>query len=151
MIVLKKTNSEDKDFIALVINLDRELAERDGDDHAFYAQFNKIDKIKYTIVAYNNNMPVGIGAIKEYQTEIMEVKRMFVLPAFRGSGIASQILQKLELWAKELNYKKCILETGIKQPEAIRLYSKNNYSRIPNYGQYKNIDNSVCFEKQLRN
>ena len=149
MIKCKKTNSEDIEFIRLVIKLDEELAERDGKEHTFYAQFNKIDKIKYAIVAHKNNEPIGIGALKEFEPEVMEVKRMYVLPPYRGKNIASKILQELEIWARELNYKKCILETGKKQPEAIRLYNKNNYSVIPNYGQYKNIENSVCFEKIL--
>ena len=74
---------------------------------------------------------------------------MYVPPALRGKGIASAVLAELEKWAKELNYKKCILETGKKQPEAIALYNKNGYCIIPNYGQYENVENSVCFEKNL--
>ena len=74
---------------------------------------------------------------------------MYVPPANRGKGIASHVLSALETWAGELNYKKCILETGEKQPEAIRLYKKNNYRIIPNYGQYEGVSNSICFEKTL--
>jgi ribosomal protein S18 acetylase RimI-like enzyme len=77
----------------------------------------------------------------------MEIKRMYVPPQFRGNGYASLVLEELETWAKELGYKKCILETGLKQPEAIRLYEKNNFQKIPNYGQYADVENSVCFEK----
>jgi len=79
----------------------------------------------------------------------MEVKRMYVLPQHRGKGLATRILTGLESWAKELSYQKCILETGKRQPEAIALYTKNGYIVIPNYGQYKGIENSVCFEKVL--
>ena len=79
----------------------------------------------------------------------MEVKRMFVPLNNRKKGVASIILKELETWAKEMNFEKCILETGKAQPEAIQLYYKNNYSVIPNYGQYVGIDNSVCFEKIL--
>ncbi|MFA5047121.1 MAG: GNAT family N-acetyltransferase, partial [Paludibacter sp.] len=113
------------------------------------AQFNKTDKIKQVIVAYLLDKPVGCGAIKVYSGDTMEVKRMFVQPAERGKGIASGILAELESWSRELGYKKCILETGQKQPEAIRMYKKNKYSVIPNYGQYENIENSICFEKEL--
>ena len=74
---------------------------------------------------------------------------MFVLPEQRGKGIAGEILAELEKWAGELNFKKCILETGKRQPEAIRLYSKSGYNVIPNYGQYENVSNSVCFEKEI--
>lgn len=149
MLHLIRTNSDHKDFINLVRHLDAELAERDGAEHAFYAQFNKIDKIKYVVVAYEDEKPVGCGAIKEFEPGTMEVKRMFVFPQFRGKGIAGKVLAELERWAAELSFNRCILETGLKQPEAIALYRKSRYSRIPNYGQYAGVENSVCFEKLL--
>lgn len=144
-----RTNSTHEDFISLVKELDKDLAIRDGDEHAFYAQFNKIDMIKHCVVAYLYNVPVGCGAIKQYEDTTMEVKRMYVLPNHRGLGIGSTILLNLETWAKELSFHKCVLETGKKQPEAIQLYTKNNYQIIPNYGQYIGVENSVCFEKIL--
>ncbi len=149
MIELIRTNSDNKDFIKLVKYLDADLAVRDGDEHSFYAQFNKIDKIKYVIVAYENDKPNGCGAIKEYSQNAMEIKRMYTSPASRGKGIASKLLAELERWATELSYKKCILETGKKQPEAIALYKKNGYKLIPNYGQYTGVKNSLCFEKEM--
>lgn len=149
MITCIKTNSENEDFQKLVKELDKDLKIRDGEDHSFYAQFNKIDKIKYAIVAFDNEIPVGCGAVKEYSQDTMEVKRMYVLINRRGQGIASTILRELEQWAIELNYRKCVLETGKKQPEAIELYKKNGYKIIPNFGQYENVENSVCFEKIL--
>ncbi len=149
MIKLVRTDSDNKDFIGLVKQLDADLAIRDGDEHAFYDQFNKIDKIKYVVVAYENGVAMGCGAIKHYDDNTVEVKRMFTLPESRGKGLASIILAELEKWATELSYKKCILETGIKQPEAIGLYKKNNYIQIPNYGQYANAPSSRCFEKVL--
>jgi putative acetyltransferase len=74
---------------------------------------------------------------------------MFVEPASRGKGIAQQVLAELELWAKELHYTACILETGKKQPEAVALYTKSGYTIIPNYGQYLNVENSVCMKKGI--
>ena len=149
MITLTRTNSANPDFRALVAALDKDLAIRDGDDHAFYAQYNKVDLIKYVVLAYDGSEAVGCGAIKEYTQGTMEVKRMYVPPAQRGLGIASQVLVELEVWAREMNYTACILETGMAQPEAIALYKKNAYAIIPNYGQYAGVDNSVCFEKRL--
>ena len=149
MIEVTRTNSDNPDFIALVRLLDADLARRDGDEHAFYAQYNKIDTIKHAIVLYDDGKPVGCGAIKEFEPGTMEVKRMYTLPESRGKGIASNILQELEKWAAELSYKKCVLETGKRQPEAIGLYKKSGYRIIPNYGQYAGIENSVCFEKNL--
>ena len=75
---------------------------------------------------------------------------MFVDTSQRGLGIAPKILSELETWAKELNYKKCVLETGERQIEAVKLYIKSNYKRMQiNYGQYKGIVNSLCFEKDI--
>jgi GNAT superfamily N-acetyltransferase len=150
MIKIVRTNSDDRDFIKLVKELDDFLAELDGEEHAFYNQLNKIDKLKHVIVAYENNKPVGCGAIREYSPEKMEVKRMYTLPEHRGKGIATKILTELETWASELSYPKCVLETGKRQPEAIGLYKKNGYKIIPNYGKYAQMDNSVCFEKELK-
>ena len=149
MLTCIRTNSSNSDFQKLVEELDAELKIRDGDDHSFYAQFNKIDKIKHVIVAYEDLLPVGCGAIKEYSEDTMEVKRMYVLQHKRGAGIATVILKELEEWATELNFSRCILETGEKQPEALRLYEKNEYKRIPNFGQYENVKESICFEKIL--
>jgi GNAT superfamily N-acetyltransferase len=150
---LKRTDSVDEEFIKLVRLLDAELAERDGSDHAYYAQFNKIDAIRHVIVAYAGGQAVSCGAIKEFAPGVMlgamEVKRMYTLPEYRGRGIAAAVLNELEMWAAELGFEKCVLETGQKQPEAIRLYEKSGYSLIPNYGQYEGLDNSVCFEKTL--
>ncbi len=146
---LIRTNSENQDFISLVHLLDKELQIRDGEEHTFYAQYNKIDKIKNVVVAYYNDVAVGCGAIKEYNSSTMEVKRMFVKDEYRSKGIATKVLIELELWTKELGFSKCILETGLAQPEAIHLYKKNNYKVIPNYGQYAGVDNSVCMEKVL--
>ena len=147
--ILKRTNSEDPDFCKLVKELDKDLKLRDGEEHVFYSQFNMTDKIKHVIVAYDHNLCVGCGALKTYSNDTMEVKRMFVCENQRSKGIASEILLALETWSKELGYKKCILETGKKQPEAIRLYEKNQYVIIPNYEPYENVENSVCFEKVL--
>lgn len=149
MIHLLRTDSTNTDFQKLVTLLDSDLRTRDGEDHAFYSQYNKIQAIKHVVVAYQNDEPVGCGAIKEYESGTMEVKRMYVSEDKRGSGIASAVLKELEIWTAQLGYNKCILETGIRQPEAIALYKKNNYNIIPNYGQYAGIENSVCFEKIL--
>jgi GNAT superfamily N-acetyltransferase len=150
MLTIARTNSSSHDFIHLVKQLDAYLAEKDGRDHAFYDQYNKLDKIKYVVVAYENDQPVACGAIKEYDANTMEVKRMFTMPECRGKGVATKVLTELEKWAAELGYKKCMLETGKRQPEAIALYKKSGYKSIPNYGQYIAMDNSVCFEKKMK-
>ena len=149
MIEIKRTSSSEIDFQHLVSELDGELSTRNGETNEFFAQYNKIDQIKHVIIATIDNKPVGCGAMKAYDSDTMEIKRMFVPIEMRGKGIAVHILKNLEKWAKEMNYSKCILETGNKMPEAIRLYEKSNYKVVPNYGQYNGIEDSICFEKHL--
>jgi len=149
MIKIVRTNSEDPHFIVLVKKLDIYLAEKDGEEHGFYSQYNKLDSIKYVLVAYNNNKAIGCGAIKEYDPNTMEIKRMYTSEENREKGIGSKILQELEKWAYELSFKKCILETGKRQIEAIEFYKKNGYRIIPNYGQYYKMENSMCFCKEF--
>jgi len=149
MFTCTRTDSTNTDFKMLVNQLDRYLMGINGDDHDFFDQFNKIDNIRHVVVLYLDGQPAGCGAIKEYEPGIMEVKRMFVPPAARGKGLATAILKELEVWAAELGYEKCILETGDIMPDAIALYKKNGYRSIPNYGQYVDVASSVCFEKHL--
>ena len=149
MIEIKRTSSSEIDFQHLVSELDGELSTRNGETNEFFAQYNKIDQIKNVIIATIDDKPVGCGAMKAYDSDTMEIKRMFVPIEMRGKGIAVHILKNLEKWAKEMNYSKCILETGNKMPEAIRLYEKSNYKVVPNYGQYNGIEDSICFEKHL--
>ena len=151
MIRTLRTNSENIDFVQLVALLDNLLAEMDGRDHDFYDQYNKIDKIKHVVVAYSGELTVACGAIKEFNPETMEVKRMFTVDSHRGKGLATTILAELEKWALEMGYSKCILETGLRLPDAVRLYQRNGYHQIPNYGQYVEMENSICFEKKLLN
>ena len=149
MTTLVRTNSDNADFRELVALLDADLAVRDGAEHAFYAQFNKVDAIQQVVVAYENDAAVGCGAFKPYENATAEIKRMFVREDVRGRGIAGEILAELEAWAKELDYTECILETGVKQPEAIRLYQKSGYEKMTSYGQYLNVANSVCMRKPI--
>lgn len=150
MVQLKRTDSGNEYFVKLVLELDADLAERDGADHSFYSQFNKIDRIKFVLVAYENGMSVGCGAMKAYGPDAMEIKRMYVTPQSRGKGVATAVLAGLEKWAAELSFTNCLLETGKRQPEAIGLYTKNGYHPTSNYGQYTGIENSLCFKKEIK-
>jgi GNAT superfamily N-acetyltransferase len=150
MITLIRTDSGNKDFIRLVKDLDAYLAVSDGEEHSFYSQFNKVDLIRHVVLAYENNIPISCGAIKQYDPKTMEIKRMFTSSDYRGKGNAGLILSELENWASEMGFEKCILETGKRQTEAIGLYKKSGYDIIPNYGQYTGIENSVCFMKELK-
>jgi len=145
----KRTNFTDKDFINLVKELDAFLTIRNGESDEFFSQFNSIENLAHVIVIYSEKIPIGCGAIKKYNSETVEIKRMYVQEKHQGKNLGVVILNALEIWAKELGNTRCILETGTMLPEAIRFYEKNNYQRIPNYDQYIGVAESVCFKKRL--
>lgn len=147
---LYRTDPTDAHYRKLVEALDRELAVTDGDDHAFYDQFNGSEDIHHVMVATKGERAVACGAIKAFDERTMEVKRMYTLPQVRGRGLAVELLRELEKWAAELGYKRLILETGSRQLAAIRLYEKYGFQRMAeNYGQYAEMENSICFEKSV--
>ena len=150
MITIIKTDYRNEDFQQLTKALDKDLSIKDGNEHAFYNQFNGLEGINHVIVIYENEKPIGCGTFKPFSKKIAEIKRMFVITEYQGKGFGSKILQALETWASSLNYNTCILETGTRQPDAIALYKKNGYKIIENYGQYKGVKNSVCFKKELK-
>ncbi len=146
---LLKTNSNNSDFQKLTRLFDDYLVEIDGDEKDFFAQYNQI-YIDNVIVCYEDEIAVGCGAFKEYEPTVAEIKRMFVLPEKRGKGIASTVLNALEIWAKENDFQQAILETSNQLTNAISLYQKSGYEIIPNYGQYIDVESSVCMKKILK-
>ncbi|MEZ4912265.1 MAG: GNAT family N-acetyltransferase [Saprospiraceae bacterium] len=149
METIVRTNSSNLDFQHLVADLDQYLVKVNGDSHDFFHQYNNIDILHHTVVYYFENDPAGCGAIKKFDENTMEIKRMYVPPKMRGRGIAMEILKSLEKWAFELGYQRCILETSKTMVDAIGLYQKAGYNIIPNYAQYAHVESSVCFEKML--
>lgn len=141
----------DENFRKLIVELDNELRYRYKKDQDKFDALNVLDKHAKVVVAYKGSHPVGCGCWRKMKDEdAVEIKRMYVQPSFRGRGIAASILEALEAWALEENFKIAKLETGVKQPEAISLYKRVGYERIPNFGAYKEIpDESICMEKKL--
>ncbi|MEM6686000.1 MAG: GNAT family N-acetyltransferase [Bacteroidota bacterium] len=146
---IKRTNSKDADFIHLVKELDAFLSIKNGESDAFYSQYNGLEDLHHTVVLYDGEAAIGCGAIKKYDENTVEVKRMYVRKQLQGNNYGLTILTALETWAKELGNTRCILETGTMLPGAIRFYEKHQYQRIPNYDQYVGAPESVCFEKLL--
>ena len=101
------------------------------------------------LIARIEGYAVGCGALRDLQPEVSEVKRMFVLPEFRGRGVARRILEALESKARELGRTIVRLETGTGQPEAIALYKSAGYREIAGFGEYAGNPFSICFERRL--
>ena len=107
------------------------------------------DDITVFFVAYDDGTPVGCGGLRERDATEAEVKRMFVDPAHRGAGAAVAILGRLEQFGRDRGYARLVLETGDQQPDAIRFYVREGFTRIPNFGYYIGSPYSLCFEKNL--
>lgn len=146
---LVRTTSDHPDFKDLTQMFDTYLIDIDGDEKDFFAQYNQI-YLQNVIVCYDDGVAVGCGAVKEYDSQTAEIKRMFVHPDHRKKGVAMLVLQELENWAKALGLSFCILETSQKLENAIALYKKFGYVSIPNYGQYIGVASSVCMKKELK-
>lgn len=99
------------------------------------------------VVAWLDGEAVGCGALRPLAPGVAEVKRMYVVPAARGQGIARRILTTLEEMARSLGYGEIHLETGTLQPAAVQLYATAGYARMPCYGIYVGNPDSVCFRK----
>ncbi|HEY3369466.1 MAG TPA: GNAT family N-acetyltransferase [Prolixibacteraceae bacterium] len=146
---LFRTSNAHPDFRSMVNALDADLMIRNGETQNLYHQYNKIDHINHALVVYVENKPVGCGCFKRFDDETVEMKRMFILPEMRGRQLAAALLQELEKWALEEGFTKAVLETGIRQVEAIRLYTVAGYVRTENYGQYIGMADSICYRKEL--
>ena len=149
MITIKRTTSDDLDFQNLTRQFDEFLIDIDGEERDFFAQFNNI-YIKNVVICYENEEAIGCGSFKEFEPNVAEIKRMFVNPNHRKKGIAKTILGELINWSQKEHFTTAILETAHKLKPAIDLYQKFGFEIIPNYGQYINVESSVCMKKILK-
>ena len=149
MVRLKRTTSKDEDFRSLILELDSDLHSRYYSMQYKYNAFTQLGNIKTVVVAYIQDIAVGCGCFKEIDFETVEIKRMFVNPYFRGFGVASDIIEELLMWSRRLYYKRAVLETGKKQPESIKLYTKHGFRIIDNFGPYVGMEESICMERDL--
>ena len=109
------------------------------------------DDMTVFLIAFEDDgtTPVACGGLRQIDDAHGEVKRMFVEPDRRGSGVAAPVLRELERRARALGWQRLVLETGDRQPDAIRFYEREGYTRIPNFGYYAASEYSVCYEKVL--
>ena len=145
------TDGSSLDFMELCHELDDFLNELVGgeENRAEYILYNQLDDIHNVIVAYDDDIPVGSVSFKKYDDECAEVKRVFVKEEYRNKGIANELMELLENTAREQGYRYLILESGAPLVAAMALYRKIGYKVIPNYGQYKDMPDSICMKKKL--
>lgn len=146
------TDGNNQDFVRLCAELDQFLNRLVGgeENRSEYISYNQPDDIHDVIMVYDGTVPVGCAGFKHYDGEQAEVKRVFVCEAYRGHGIAERMMVMLEAAAEEKGYACLILESGELLEAAMRLYRKMGFQIIPNYGQYKDMPESVCMQKVIK-
>lgn len=150
MINTIRTTADNSDFNKLIEQLNTDLQERYIDQETKFAPHNYLDDNVKSIIIYDENIPIACGAFRENaENRSVEIKRMFVDKSYRSKGYGRKVLNELEKWAAELNYKFSILETGNNQPEALKLYQNMGYKQVPNFPPYENIPESICMKKYL--
>ena len=145
------TDGGNSDFIELCHDLDSFLNELVGGEanRAEYIPYNQLDDIHDVIIVYDDDIPVGSASFKKYDGESAEVKRVFIKREYRGKGISNKLMELLENVVREQGYRYLILESGEPLVAAMALYRKIGYKVIPNYGQYKDMPDSICMKKKL--
>lgn len=101
-----------------------------------------------TVLIYAGDLPVAHAALRRLDGEL-EIKRMYVPPSHRGSGLAAGLLLEMERLARDDGAKRLILHTGTRQEAAIALYKRDGYTEIEVYPPYVGMPESLCFEKLL--
>jgi putative acetyltransferase len=142
-------NWDHPDFRELISLLDGEFRERYGAVQDEYDRHNTTGPATTILVAYEDEKAVGCGAFRVFDEKTVEIKRMFVRKEYRGKGISKLILNRLEEIAADMGYSTAVLETGIKQQEAIALYKKSGYTQTEKYGPYANLEFSICMSKKI--
>ncbi len=145
------TDGTDEVFGRLCSELDSNLDELVGgaQQRKEYVQYNTLENIRDVIVIYEEDVPVACASFKHYDKNIAELKRVYVKPAYRGKGISTYLITTIENQAKVKGYHTMVLETGKPLLAAAGLYHKMGYKIIDNYGQYKDMKDSICMEKAL--
>jgi GNAT superfamily N-acetyltransferase len=131
----------------LVSELSYRYADRDDDEASSFSPGDVTVPRSVFVVARLDGVPVGCGALRPKTDSVVEIKRMYVRKEARGKGVARAVLAELEWLAAEFGYASMILETGIRQPEAIALYTAQGFVQIPNFGDYADNPLSVCYGK----
>lgn len=127
-----------------------EIALRYGTDDSEPGPAPTADDITVFFVAFDDDdLPSGCGGLRQRDATEAEIKRMFVAPAHRGTGVGVALLARLEQYGRERGWARLVLETGTEQPDAIRFYTREGYEPIPNFGYYIDSPLSLCFAKPL--
>lgn len=149
MIELRGVSWEDPVGARLRADQEAEVATRYGTDDSEPGPKPTAGDVTLFVIAYDGDEPVGCGALRALDDEHGELKRMYVVPGRRGTGVSIVLLHGLEDEARARGWDRLVLETGIEQPDAMRFYEREGYTRIPNFGYYAGFEISRCYAKTL--
>jgi GNAT superfamily N-acetyltransferase len=147
--VIEKVAYDHPDAVKLIAEVQQEYVVRYGEEDG-----TPVDPAEFApprgmfLVAYVDGVPAACGGWRAHETDV-ELKRMYVSPAFRGRGLARFLLAELERTAVEAGFRRVILETGQRQPEAISLYTSAGYEPVPKFGYYAEAPESVHLGKEV--
>ena len=114
-----------------------------------FVPHNLSDSISDVIIAYVENIAVGCAGLRMYEEGIAEIKRIWVVPEYRGKHIATELMDLVEERARQTGFRKVILQTRSIMKEAVNLYTSRGYHRIENYPPYDQLDGAICFAKTI--
>jgi GNAT superfamily N-acetyltransferase len=155
---IRTTRYDDPDAVKLDDLVQLEYVQRygDGDLTPMDAAHFEPPRGLYLLVYDPDGTPVASGGWRAQDTSPegfrdgdAEIKRMFVVPEARGRGLARRLLAELEQSAARAGRLRMVLETGLKQPEAIALYTSSGYRPVAGFGYYRHTALSVCLGKPL--
>jgi GNAT superfamily N-acetyltransferase len=149
-VIVREVTWDNPDAAALRAEQRIEIEQRYGTPDSEPGPAPTGDDITVFFVAYHDDRPVACGGLRELGPDHAEIKRMYVRPDHRGTGASIAVLTRLEAAARERRYARLVLETGTRQPDAVRFYEREGYHRIPNFGYYAESAESLCYEKAIQ-
>jgi GNAT superfamily N-acetyltransferase len=147
--IIRRVEWDHPDAVALRAAQRDEIEERYGTPDSEPGIAPTASDITAFFVAYVDEVPVGCGGVRELTDSEAEIKRMFVASSSRGSGVSTAIIRELERFGRERGWSRLVLETGDRQPDAVRFYEREGYSRIENFGHYEGHAASLCYARDI--
>lgn len=147
--IVREVTWDHPDGVALRAAQRIELEERYGTPDSEPGIAPSASDITAFFVAYVDDLPAACGGLRQLDDTHAEIKRMFADPSHRGRGAATAIVRELERYGRERGWSRLVLETGDRQPDAMRFYEREGFTRIENFGYYAGNAASVCYSKSL--
>ena len=145
------TDGNNEDFKRFYLETEKYYSQIVGGEgnRTGFVSYNASNLIPDVLIAYCDGKAVGCAGLKKYSEDDVEIKRVWVEPDYRGNHIASALMDEIEGKAKEMNYKRAVLQTRPIMKDAVGLYQRRGYSLIENYPPYDELEGAICMAKEL--